>query len=98
MCLKGLGTKPKCLYHDTQVEKNFLSPYISPRDTPFRHILLGMGDHTLKALTGHLDALKTDNPDASGSLFLNQFALATWTIQGCANSLAGDIWALDNEI
>ncbi|XP_013869286.1 transferrin receptor protein 1 [Austrofundulus limnaeus] len=80
------------------VEKNFLSPYISPRETPFRHILLGTGSHTLRALTSHLDALKTDNPDANGSLFLNQFALATWTIQGCANSLAGDIWALDNEI
>lgn len=91
MCLKWL-------YVDTQVEKNFLSPYISPRETPFRHILWGKGDHTFESLTNLLEGLKTDNPDASGTLFLNQFALATWTIQGCANSLAGDIWALDNEI
>ncbi|KAM4551336.1 transferrin receptor protein 1-like isoform 1-T3 [Odontesthes bonariensis] len=80
------------------VERNFLSPYISPRDSPFRHILLGSGSHTLKALSDHLDALKMDHPEADANLFRNQFALATWTIQGCANSLAGDIWSLDNEI
>ncbi|XP_030607292.1 transferrin receptor protein 1-like isoform X1 [Archocentrus centrarchus] len=80
------------------VERNFLSPYISPRDSPFRHILLGSGPHTLEALSSHLDALKTDDPGADAELFRNQFALATWTIQTCANSLAGDIWSLDNEI
>lgn len=80
------------------MERNFLSPYISPTDTPFRHILMGSGTHTLRALTNHLDALKADNPEADGKLFLNQLALTTWTVQGCANSLAGDIWALDNEI
>ncbi|XP_072220505.1 transferrin receptor 1a isoform X2 [Leuresthes tenuis] len=80
------------------VERNFLSPYISPRDSPFRHILLGSGSHTLKALSNHLDALKLKQPEADADLFRNQFALATWTIQGCANSLAGDIWSLDNEI
>ncbi|XP_054889541.1 transferrin receptor protein 1-like [Poeciliopsis prolifica] len=80
------------------VERNFLSHYVSPKQSPFRHILLGSGPHTLKALTKHLDALKTNNPEANAELFLNEFALATWTIQGCANSLAGDIWSLDNEI
>ncbi|KAM9718645.1 transferrin receptor protein 1-like [Menidia menidia] len=80
------------------VERNFLSPYVSPRDSPFRHILLGSGSHTLEALSGHLDALKIKHPEADADLFRNQFALATWTIQGCANSLAGDIWSLDNEI
>ncbi|XP_017165290.1 transferrin receptor protein 1-like [Poecilia reticulata] len=80
------------------VERNFLSQYVSPRQSPFRHILVGSGPHTLKALTKHLDALKTNNPEANAELFLNEFALATWTIQGCANSLAGDIWSLDNEI
>ncbi|KAM9322781.1 transferrin receptor protein 1-like [Pholidichthys leucotaenia] len=79
------------------VERNFLSPFISPQDSPFRHILLGSGSHTLKALLGHLDALKTDDREAD-SVFRTQFALATWTIQECANSLAGDIWSLDNEI
>ncbi|XP_014905226.1 transferrin receptor protein 1 [Poecilia latipinna] len=80
------------------VERNFLSHYVSPRQSPFRHILVGSGPHTLKALTKHLEALKTNNPEANAELFLNEFALATWTIQGCANSLAGDIWSLDNEI
>ncbi|KAG7227304.1 hypothetical protein INR49_000308, partial [Caranx melampygus] len=80
------------------VERNFLSPYVSPRDSPFRHILLGSGPHTLTALSNHLDALRADAPEADADLFRNQFALATWTIQGCANSLAGDIWSLDNEI
>ncbi|XP_041848167.1 transferrin receptor protein 1-like [Melanotaenia boesemani] len=80
------------------VERSFLSPYVSPRESPFRHILLGSGPHTLKALYNHLDALKMNTPDADANLFRNQFALATWTIQGSANALAGDIWSLDNEI
>ncbi|XP_068587656.1 transferrin receptor protein 1-like [Cebidichthys violaceus] len=80
------------------VERNFLSPYVSPRESPFRHILLGSGPHTLKALSNHLEGLRTDHPDADADLFRNQFALATWTVQGCANSLAGNIWSLDNEI
>ncbi|XP_044076872.1 transferrin receptor 1a isoform X2 [Siniperca chuatsi] len=80
------------------VERNFLSPYVSPRESPFRHILLGSGPHTLKALINHLEAFRADDPKADADLFRNQFALATWTIQGCANSLAGDIWSLDNEI
>ncbi|XP_039998898.1 transferrin receptor 1a [Xiphias gladius] len=79
------------------VERNLLSPYVSPRENPFRHILLGSGPHTLTALSNQLKALKADDPNAD-ALFRNQFALATWTIQGCANSLAGDIWSLDNEI
>ncbi|KAM7401142.1 hypothetical protein PAMA_005367 [Pampus argenteus] len=80
------------------VERNFLSQYVSPRESPFRHVLLGSGPHTLKGLLNHLKALNSDNPEADADLFRNQFALATWTIQGCANSLAGDIWSLDNEI
>ncbi|KAM6920595.1 transferrin receptor protein 1-like [Lycodopsis pacificus] len=80
------------------VERNFLSPYVSPRESPYRHILLGSGPHTLDALLNHLDNLRTDHPDADVDLFRNQFALATWTVQGCANSLAGNIWSLDNEI
>uniref|UniRef100_A0A3B4EWQ2 Transferrin receptor protein 1 n=1 Tax=Pundamilia nyererei TaxID=303518 RepID=A0A3B4EWQ2_9CICH len=79
------------------VERNFLSPYVSPIDSPFRHILLGSGPHTLKALSSHLDALKSASPEANAELFRNKLAQATWTIQACANSLAGDIWSLDNE-
>ncbi|XP_038134815.1 transferrin receptor 1a [Cyprinodon tularosa] len=80
------------------VERNLLSHYVSPIDVPFRHILGGSGQHTFKALIKHLDNLKTDNLQADAELFRSQFALATWTIQGCANSLAGNIWSLDNEI
>ncbi|AWP04483.1 putative transferrin receptor protein 1 [Scophthalmus maximus] len=80
------------------VERNFLSPYVSPKESPFRHILLGSGPHTLAALSNHLDFLWTDHPEADADLFRNQFALATWTIQGCANSLAGDIWSLEKDI
>ncbi|XP_063317370.1 transferrin receptor protein 1-like isoform X2 [Pelmatolapia mariae] len=79
------------------VERNFLSPYVSPIDSPFRHILLGSGPHTLKALSSHLDALKSASPEANAELFRNKLAQATWTIQACANSLAGDIWSLDYE-
>lgn len=80
------------------MEKNFLSPYVSPSENPFRHVLLGSGPHTLKALADHLDALKTEDPEADANLFRSQFAMTTWTIQGCANTLAGNIWSLDNEI
>lgn len=77
-----------------QVERNFLSPYVSATDSPFRHILLGSGPHTLKALSNHLDALQTSSSEADADLFRTQFALATCTVQGCANSLAGDIWSM----
>uniref|UniRef100_A0A8D0A8T8 Transferrin receptor protein 1 n=1 Tax=Sander lucioperca TaxID=283035 RepID=A0A8D0A8T8_SANLU len=80
------------------VERNLLSPFVSPRENPFRHILAGSGSHSVAALSDHLEALRIDNPEADADLFRNQFALATWTIQGCANSLAGDVWSLDNEI
>ncbi|KAE8291258.1 Transferrin receptor protein 1 [Larimichthys crocea] len=76
-------------------ERNFLSPYVSPRESTFRHILLGSGPHTLKGLSNHLKALKTKSPEADTNLFHNQFALVTWTIQSCANTIAGDIWSFD---
>lgn len=82
------------LWLSEQVEKNFLSPYVSPKDTPFRHILLGSGPHTFKSLFSHLAALESQSPDWDADTFRTQFALATSTIQGCADSLLGDIWAL----
>lgn len=81
-----------------QVERNFLSPYVSPRESPFRHIVLGSGSHTLEALRAHLAAIKLDSAKANIDLLRNQFALATWTIQSCANALDGDVWEMDNEI
>uniref|UniRef100_A0A8C1XCY6 Transferrin receptor protein 1 n=1 Tax=Cyprinus carpio TaxID=7962 RepID=A0A8C1XCY6_CYPCA len=75
-----------------------LSPYVSPRESLFRHILLGSGSHTLAALVDHLEAIKGGHESADIDQFKNQFALATWTIQGCANALAGEVWDMDNEI
>ncbi|KAK9979830.1 hypothetical protein ABG768_013239 [Culter alburnus] len=81
-----------------RVEGSLLSPYVSPRESLFRHILLGSGSHTLAALVNHLEAIKGGLESADVDQFKNQFALATWTIQGCANALAGEVWDMDNEI
>ncbi|XP_051554932.1 transferrin receptor protein 1-like [Myxocyprinus asiaticus] len=81
-----------------RVEGNLLSPFVSPRESLFRHILLGSGMHTLAALVDHLDAINQGLESADVDQFKNQFALATWTIQGCANALAGEVWDMDNEI
>ncbi|XP_068438186.1 transferrin receptor 1b [Clinocottus analis] len=70
------------------VEHNLLSPYVSPVETPFRHLLLGRGDHTLAAIaeTADMQQLHT------------QLALATWNLQGCANGIVGNVWDIDEEI
>ncbi|KAG5268513.1 hypothetical protein AALO_G00213400 [Alosa alosa] len=81
-----------------KVEHNLLSPYVSVRDVPFRHILFGSGCHTIQTLLDHLDALKQNAPESDADLFRNQFAWATWTIQSCANDLAGPVWEINNEI
>ncbi|XP_074157638.1 transferrin receptor protein 1 [Sminthopsis crassicaudata] len=75
-----------------KVEYNFLSPYVSPKETPFRHIFWGSGSHTLSALLSHLQLLKKKDINFNETLLRNQLALATWTIQGAANALAGNIW------
>uniref|UniRef100_A0A8C3SV46 Transferrin receptor protein 1 n=1 Tax=Chelydra serpentina TaxID=8475 RepID=A0A8C3SV46_CHESE len=80
-----------------KVEYHFLSPYVSPKDTPLRHIFFGSGSHTLSALLDHLSLRKTNPSAFNPDLFKNQLALATWTIQGAANALSGDIWNIDNE-
>lgn len=90
-----------------QVEFYFLSQYVSPADSPFRHIFLGQGDHTLGALVDHLRMLRTDGSGAASSgltaglgfqesRFRRQLALLTWTLQGAANALSGDVWNIDN--
>ncbi|XP_018609264.1 transferrin receptor protein 1-like [Scleropages formosus] len=81
-----------------RVEHNLLSPYVSPKDIPFRHIIFGSGSHTLSDLVDHLNAMRNNMPNASVDRFRNQFALATWTIQGCSNALSGEIWEKDNQI
>ncbi|XP_061661014.1 transferrin receptor 1b [Syngnathoides biaculeatus] len=70
------------------VESNFLSPYVSPADAPFRHLLLGRGRHTMASLA------ETRDPRE----LRTQLALATWNIKMCANALVGDIWKNDNQI
>ncbi|KAM5228621.1 transferrin receptor protein 2 [Ctenodactylus gundi] len=93
-----------------RVEFYFLSQYVSPADSPFRHIFLGRGDHTVGALLDHLQLLRPDDSGAtrassSGlaaglgfeeSRFRRQLALLTWTLQGAANALSGDVWNIDN--
>lgn len=78
-----------------RVEHNLLSPYVSPRDVPFRHIIFGSGDYSVSTLLQHLSALRQRAPGSDADLFRNQFALITWTIQSCAKDLAGDVWALN---
>lgn len=80
-----------------RVEYHFLSPYVSPRDSPFRHIFWGSGSHTLSALLEHLKLRRKNNSAFNETLLRNQLALATWTIQGAANALSGDVWDIDNE-
>ncbi|XP_027630462.1 transferrin receptor protein 2 isoform X2 [Tupaia chinensis] len=93
-----------------RVEFYFLSQYVSPADSPFRHIFLGRGDHTLGALLDHLRLLRTGSSGSPGasssrvasglgfqeSRFRRQLALVTWTLQGAANALSGDVWNIDN--
>uniref|UniRef100_A0A2I3GGD3 Transferrin receptor protein 1 n=1 Tax=Nomascus leucogenys TaxID=61853 RepID=A0A2I3GGD3_NOMLE len=80
-----------------RVEYHFLSPYVSPKESPFRHVFWGSGSHTLSALLENLKLRKQNNGAFNETLFRNQLALATWTIQGAANALSGDVWDIDNE-
>ncbi|MBN3277819.1 TFR1 protein, partial [Polyodon spathula] len=80
-----------------RVEYHFLSPYVSPKDTPFRHIFYGSGPHTLMSLLENLNRMNSNTSDVDIVVLQNQLALATWTIQGAANALSGDIWDIDNE-
>ncbi|KAF1373226.1 hypothetical protein PFLUV_G00258180 [Perca fluviatilis] len=70
------------------VEHSLLSPYVSPTETPFRHLLLGRGSHTLASIaeTADMEQLHI------------QLALATWNLQGCANAMEGNLWDIDEEI
>ncbi|KAA8580562.1 hypothetical protein FQN60_013520 [Etheostoma spectabile] len=70
------------------VEHSLLSPYVSPIETPFRHLLLGRGSHTLASIAETTDM---------GQLHI-QLALATWNLQGCANAMEGNLWDIDEEI
>ncbi|KAM3593197.1 uncharacterized protein V6R79_007719 [Siganus canaliculatus] len=70
------------------VEHALLSPYVSPIETPFRHILLGRGSHTLASIAENTDPVQLHT----------ELALATWSLMGCANAMIGNIWDIDEEI
>ncbi|XP_030330404.1 transferrin receptor protein 2 isoform X2 [Strigops habroptila] len=67
-------------------EASLLSPFVSPLVTPFRHVLLGRGDHTLPALAAQLGTR------GDSSHLRLRLALLAWTLQGTAGALAGDAW------
>lgn len=81
-----------------QVERNLLSPYVSPRDSPFRHILLGSGSHTLGALFTHLASIQNGSASVDAILLNNQITVAAWMIQSCAIALAGNVWEVETEL
>lgn len=81
-----------------KVEYDFLSPYLSPKDAPFRHIFFGKGSHTLQSLLKNLEQLEVNKTSVDMNELKEQLALLTWTIKGAANALVGDIWNTDNEI
>ncbi|XP_009466717.1 PREDICTED: transferrin receptor protein 1 [Nipponia nippon] len=80
-----------------KVEYDFLSPYLSPKDAPFRHIFFGKGSHTLQNLLENLQLLRNSKDSVDANMLKEQLALVTWTIKGAANALVGDIWDTDNE-
>lgn len=80
------------------MEYDFLSPYVSPKDAPFRHIFFGKGPYTLQSLLKNLKQLEVNKTSVDVKELREQLALATWTIKGAANALVGDIWNTDNEI
>ncbi|KAG8581613.1 hypothetical protein GDO81_007736 [Engystomops pustulosus] len=80
-----------------KVEHSMLSPYVSPKESPFRHILYGNGNHTFNAALKHIDLLNNNKAQFNEDMFKNQLALLTWTVQSAANALEGEIWEIDNE-
>ncbi|XP_043088513.1 transferrin receptor protein 2 isoform X3 [Puntigrus tetrazona] len=81
-----------------RVEYYFLSQYVSVVETPFRHVFHGRGDHTLSALADHLSLLHSAPHLFDEARFRRQLALFTWTLQGAANALSGDVWNIDNPL
>ncbi|XP_043933281.1 transferrin receptor protein 2 isoform X2 [Protopterus annectens] len=79
-----------------RVEFYFLSQYVSTIDCPFRHIIHGRGSHTFQALLDHLTLLRSNPQKFNETILRNQLALVTWTLQGAANALSGDVWNIDN--
>lgn len=69
-----------------RVESSLLSPFESPVETPFRHLLLGRGPHTLASIATESEDMKN---------LRVRLGLATWNLQGCANAMVRDIWDIN---
>ncbi|CAF92679.1 unnamed protein product [Tetraodon nigroviridis] len=80
-----------------RVEYFFLSQYVSAVDAPFRHVIHGRGEHTLSALSEHLDRLTSDPERFDDQLFRRQLALFTWTLQGAANAMSAHLWNAEEQ-
>lgn len=65
---------------------------MSPLVTPFRHILLGRGGHTLPALAAQLGGGDGQGMRGDAGHLRLRLALLAWTLQGTAGALAGDAW------
>ncbi|XP_018109378.1 transferrin receptor protein 2 isoform X2 [Xenopus laevis] len=74
-----------------RVEFYFLSQYASATEFPYRHILIGRGEHTFQALIDHL---KNSPENINVGLLRKQLALFTWTVKGAANALSGEVWEI----
>ncbi|XP_071276434.1 LOW QUALITY PROTEIN: transferrin receptor protein 2-like [Agelaius tricolor] len=57
-----------------QAEASLLSPFVSPLVSPFRHILLGRGGHTLAALVAELGTAG-DSKGTAGDAILSRVAI-----------------------
>ncbi|XP_051873178.1 transferrin receptor protein 1-like [Pristis pectinata] len=80
-----------------RVEYHFLSPYVSITSCPYRHLLYGRGHHTLSGILDQLMLLEKMPDLVDFNVTRNDLAYATWTIQGAANALAGEVWTSSND-
>ncbi|KAM4675184.1 transferrin receptor protein 2 [Discoglossus pictus] len=74
-----------------RVEFYFLSQYVSAVEFPYRHILIGKGNHTFRAL---LENVSVGPDKIDENLLRKQIAFITWTIKGAANALSGEVWQI----
>ncbi|XP_067898504.1 transferrin receptor protein 1-like [Heterodontus francisci] len=80
-----------------RVEYHFLSPYVSINNCPYRHLLYGKGHHTLSGIVEQLERLRTNPELVDFNMTRNDLAFATWTLQGAANALSGEVWTSSND-
>ncbi|KAM8972722.1 transferrin receptor protein 2 [Pelodytes ibericus] len=74
-----------------RVEFYFLSQFVSVLSSPYRHILIGRGEHTIQAL---IKSLQQDPQEVNADDLRKKLALFTWTLKGAANALGGEVWEI----